>query len=499
MGIVDVLEPYIVRMPSVTRPAKHVPFKKKLMWTLGILVLYFALTNVTVFGADPEGDLFGQFRTVLAGEQGSILHLGIGPIVTASIVLQLLDGSDLLPFDTNEPRGQALYQGSQKVLVVAMSILTAAPMVATGFMVPRADMGLPVEVMAWVVFLQIALGGVIILYLDEIISKWGVGSGVGLFIVAAVSQQMVGGLFDWHSDPTDPAVTALGYELPVGLIFRWYTIFFTDESPLGTDFAAASPEGFWFLFTYGGQFLFVFTTILVFAMIVYAESVRVEIPLSHARVKGARGRYPVKLIYASVLPLIFVRAVQANFQMMGQVLHSQGLDHPWFAVYDPQTGQATSGLMYYLTPIYRPEDWMWWIPVGPTQDVYQIMLRIGVDLTFLCVGGAIFAVFWVESADMGPESVARQIQRSGMQIPGFRRNPGVIEKVMERYIPQITIMSGILLGILAALANLLGTIGGVDGMGLLLAVSITYKLYEEIAEEQMMEMHPMMRKMFGQE
>jgi preprotein translocase subunit SecY len=60
-------------------------------------------------------------------------------------------------------------------------------------------------------------------------------------------------------------------------------------------------------------------------------------------------------------------------------------------------------------------------------------------------------------------------------------------------------MSGLLLGILAVAANLLGTIGNVTGMGLLLTVSITYKLYEEIAEEQMMEMHPMMRKMFGEE
>ncbi len=499
MGIVDILEPYIVRMPSVTRPAKHVPFKTKLTWTLGILVLYFALTNVTIFGVDVQGDLFGQFRSVLAGQQGSILHLGIGPIVTASIVLQLLDGADLLPFNTEEPRGQALYQGSQKALVVVMSMLTAAPMVATGFLAPRADMGISPTAMAWIVFLQVALGGVLILYLDEIISKWGVGSGVGLFIVAGVSQQLVGGVFDWHVDPTDPAVQLLGYDLPVGLIFRWYTIFFTQESPLGTDFAVASWDGLWFLMTYGGQFLFVFTTLLVFAMVVYAESVRVEIPLSHARVKGARGRYPVKLIYASVLPLIFVRAIQANLQMMGQVLYSQGFDYSWFAVYDPQSGVATGGLMYYFTPIYRPQDWMWWLPIGPSQDVYQVLIRMGVDLAFLCVGGAVFAVFWVESADMGPESVARQIQRSGMQIPGFRRNPGVIEKVMERYIPQITVMSGILLGVLAATANLLGTIGGVDGMGLLLAVSITYKLYEEIAEEQMMEMHPMMRKMFGGE
>jgi preprotein translocase subunit SecY len=448
---------------------------------------------VTVYGVNVQGDLFGQFRSVLAGAQGSILHLGIGPIVTGAIVMQLLDGSNMLPFDTNEPRGQALYQGSQKLLVILMSILTAAPMVASGFLQPATGMGLPANIMAFVVFAQVAIGGILILYLDEIVSKWGVGSGVGLFIIAAISQRLVGGIFDWS---TTGGVAGIA-DLSTGLLFRWYQIFSGQYDP---GFALTSGDGFLFLMTYGGQILFVLTTVMIFAFVVYAESVRVEIPLSHSRVKGARGRYPVKLIYASVLPLIFVRAIQANLQMFGQMVYSQMSNPPgWFGVYDQATGQATSGLMYYLQPIQSPLDWMWFLPVGPDQAAWQILIRLGVDFAFLTIGGAVFAVFWVETADMGPDAVARQIQNSGMQIPGFRQNPAVVEKVMDRYIPQITVMSGLLLGILAVAANLLGTIGNVTGMGLLLTVSITYKLYEEIAEEQMMEMHPMMRKMFGEE
>jgi preprotein translocase subunit SecY len=140
---------------------------------------------------------------------------------------------------------------------------------------------------------------------------------------------------------------------------------------------------------------------------------------------------------------------------------------------------------------------MWWLG-GATQEPWQIMLRVSVDLFIMIVGGAIFAIFWVETADMGPESTAKQIQNSGMQIPGFRQNVGVIEKVMERYIPQVTVIGGALVGLLAVMANMLGTIGQVSGTGLLLTISIIYKLYEEIAEEQMMEMHPMMRQMFNQ-
>jgi preprotein translocase subunit SecY len=240
--------------------------------------------------------------------------------------------------------------------------------------------------------------------------------------------------------------------------------------------------------------------VFIFGIVVYAESVRVEIPLSHARVKGARGRFPVKLIYASVLPMILVRALQANIQFLGQILSSQWAGMPAILGEYSEQGQPISGLFYYLNPIQSREQWMWFLGEIPASvEPWMIAVRLGVDLTFMIVGGAIFAIFWVETTGMGPEATAKQIQNSGMQIPGFRRNPQVVEKVMERYIPQVTVIGGALVGLLAVMANLLGTIGQVSGTGLLLAVSITYKLYEEIAEEQLMEMHPMMRQMFGNE
>ena len=91
----DTAEPVLTRMPEVRRPEGHVPFKRKLGWTAGILVLYFFLTNVTLYGLGQQSAIFGQFRSILAGASGSLMQVGIGPIVTASIVLQLLGGADL--------------------------------------------------------------------------------------------------------------------------------------------------------------------------------------------------------------------------------------------------------------------------------------------------------------------------------------------------------------------------------------------------------------------
>ncbi|WP_276298834.1 preprotein translocase subunit SecY [Halorussus lipolyticus] len=485
----EAAEPVLTRMPSVRRPEGHVPFKRKLGWTAGVLVLYFFLTNVYLYGVNIGGaDAFGQFRSILAGGQGTVLQLGIGPIVTASIVLQLLGGADLLGLDTDDPRDQVLYQGLQKLLVVVMIFLTGLPMVfAGGFLQvdQQVAASLPGGIMGakWLIFAQIAVGGILVLFMDEIISKWGVGSGIGLFIIAGVSQKLLGGLFAWPSLPGQTGLLPTWFGLVTGS---------AENAP-----SLLTGDGIQYLLLGDGNIIALVTTVLIFAIVVYAESVRVEIPLSHARVKGARGRFPVKLIYASVLPMILVRALQANLQFLGRILYSQlGEGMPgWLGTYGT-AGNPTGGLFYYVAPIQRPGDWMWWTGTV-AQEPWQVILRVLIDLTFMVIGGAIFAIFWVETTDMGPEATAKQIQNSGMQIPGFRQNTGVIEKVMERYIPQVTVIGGALVGLLAVMANMLGTIGGVSGTGLLLTVSITYKLYEEIAEEQLMEMHPMMRDMFG--
>jgi len=101
-------------MPAVKSPEGHVHFKNKLIWTIGILILYFALTNIPIFGLAPQSqDLFSAWRALLAGASVSIVHLGIGPIVTASIVLQLLKRSRYLHIDTSETEVRSVHGPSE--------------------------------------------------------------------------------------------------------------------------------------------------------------------------------------------------------------------------------------------------------------------------------------------------------------------------------------------------------------------------------------------------
>ena len=475
-NLLDRMEPLLAAMPAVKSPEGHVHFKNKLIWTLGILILYFALTNIPIFGIAPASmDMFAAWRALLAGANGSIVHLGIGPIVTASIVLQLLKGADILRIDTSETRGQVMYMGLQKILILVMIIIEAAPNLVGGFLQPdpviaQQFFGGNLFAVSFMIFIQICIGGVLVFFMDEVVTKWGIGSGVGLFIIAGISQAIVNGFINW---------VPVADQYPVGFFPRLIAIGINGGN---------------YLTFFGTDILAFVTTITIFLVIVYVESTRIEIPLAHAQVRGARARFPVKLIYASVLPMILVRVLQANIQMVGMFLSNVGI-----TIFGKFSGSTPlDGIMYYLAPINGPSQWMWWMhDLGHAP--WQILLRLGVDTTIMVVGGAVFALFWIKTAGLDSKDVARQIQLSGMSIPGYRRNPQVLEKYLDRYIPRVTVIGGVFIGLLSVVANLFGVIGAVSGTGLLLTVSITYRLYEEIASQQIMEMYPFMRTFFGKE
>lgn len=485
--VIRSLQPYLEKLPSVERPKGHVPFNEKLMWTVSILLLYFVLSNIPVFGLSPESvDIFEHYRAFFAGSAGSIIALGIGPIVTASIILQLLVGAGVIRLDLTNPEDRAAYQEFQRFLVIVMIAVEAIPQILGGFLKPNAEiaaqLGIPLGVISFLIFIQLFIGGLLIVYMDEVVSKWGIGSGVSLFILAGISQSLIIGLFNWVSP---------GGQMPPGIIPRW--IWVAQNVPAEQLFTV---KGLIFLLIQGGV-LALITTIAIILLVVFAEGARVEIPLAHSLARGARGRFPIKLIYASVLPMIFVRALQANIQMLGMLLYQKGI-----TIFGEYVGtQPVSGLMFLLSPIRGPHDWIPALlksnPIYADLPDWMIYLHLLVDATILIAGGILFAIFWVQTSGMDARTVASQLAKSGMIVPGFRKSPQVLEKVLNRYIPKVTVIGGTIVGLLTLLANMLGTVGAVGGTGLLLAVSIAYRFYQDLAKEQVAEMHPLLRKMLA--
>lgn len=445
--MLEKLQPIFSLLPQVKSPTHRMPFREKLKWTGIILVLYFVLTQVALYGLSPAAiDQFAQLRAVLAGEFGSIITLGIGPIVTASIILQLLVGGKIIKLDLSRHEDKALFQGTQKLLALIFTLFQAVVLVLTGALaaIPGYEL---------ILITQITIGGILIIFLDEVVSKWGFGSGVGLFIVASVANEIIVGSFNFLASPVTPGV-------PAGAIPKFIYLL-TTGAP---DFTILIP---------------VLATIVVFMIVVYAESMRVEIPLSYGGVKGARGKYPLRFIYASAMPVILTSALLLNVQLFATLFQKFGF--PILGTISQ--GQAISGIAYYLT----------------TPTSLSILLTDPVKVLIYAVvfitANVLFAWLWVEVSGIGPKQVAKQLHQMGMQIPGQRSSRGHFERILKKYIPAITILGGAFVGFLAFGADLTGALGG--GTGVLLTVGIVYRLYEEIAKEQMMDMHPMLRKFLG--
>jgi preprotein translocase subunit SecY len=176
-------------------------------------------------------------------------------------------------------------------------------------------------------------------------------------------------------------------------------------------------------------------------------------------------------------------ALLANINMFALLLYQSNLPllgNQWwigdYSALSQGSTQAVAGGTWYLSNPNGVQTWL--MPImsggaGYTHTPLQYAIKTIVYLLVLIGGSVLFAKFWIETTDMGPTAVARQIQDSGMQIPGFRRDPRVLSKVLERYIPVVTVLGAIAVGTIASFADFFGVFG--SGVGVLLTVGVLYK------------------------
>jgi len=447
----------LYNLPEVKSPTeKKLSFNIKLKWTLIILAFFFIMSNVVIYGADPGFlENFEFLAVILGADFGSIISLGIGPIVMASIILQLLVGSKILDIDTSSTEGKKFFQGLQKLLVFFFILFEATIYVVMGGI--KAAQGF-----TGIVIFQLILGGVAILFMDEVSNKWGFGSGVSLFIVAGVGRNLITSAFSF-----------LG---PQGGFQASGAVIAFIISLINADSQGA-------LLAFSG----IFATIILFLVVVWAQSLKIEIPLSYDRLRGYSMKWPLQFFYANNIPVILTAALIANFQLFGGLLQNW-LGRPTF-LGNVVNGQPVSGFLYWI---------------GSTNIVGAIIqgsFHIGLivqtlgHIVFFVFFSALFSIFWVKTSGMDSESQAGNILKSGLQIPGFRKDKRVLESILSRYIMPLTVMGGIAIGLLAALADVIGALVG--GTSLLLGITITYQLYQNIAHQHAMDMNPGLKKMIG--
>lgn len=452
----------LMNLPEVAGPTqKRLAFKEKLKWTGIILVLFYILGHVPLVGLGRNAlQQFTVLSMILGAEFGSLISLGIGPIVTASIVLQLLNGSGIFKFDLTTKEGKRNFQGVQKLLALFFIVFESAIYVLMGGLAPAPELAgtSMFAQLQMVLIFQLIVGGVLILFMDEVVSKWGFGSGISLFIAAGVSKSLFIRTFSPLPSPTNPGVS-------------------TGAIPaLFQSLSAGDPT------TAGLMLAGVVSTVVVFCVAVYAQAMKVEIPLSFGRIRGHGIRWPLSFIYTSNIPVILIAALLANIQLWARLLQNSG--RAWLGTFVGNT--PATGIVSWINP---PNI------VGNVirgnlvfDDIWQSIIY----LIIFMAGCVMFSYFWVQTAGMDSRSQAKQIMASGLQIPGFRKDQRVLERLLQRYIGPLTILGALAVGFLAALADLTGAL--TSGTGLLLTVMIVYRLYEEISKQHMMDMNPMLRR-----
>ncbi len=477
--------PLVRVMPEIKRPQREVSFKEKFVWTALILVIYLIMSNIPLYGVNLQNstDYFYWMRVILASQRGTLTELGIGPIVTAGLIMQLLLGSKLINIDMSDPYDRSMFSGSQKVFAVILTIFNSIAYIIGGAFGELSTIGIQ---NAALIFVQLLFSGIIIILLDELLQKgWGIGSGVSLFIAAGVAGQIFWNSFSFIEAPDE-------YHLPRGIAIAFFTVLFdnNDKTTLSTIFIRGNLP----------SLLGVITTVIIFLIVSWFESARIEIPLAYRGYRGYKGKYPMKLMYVSNIPVILVNALYANFLFFGQLIAGPNSSlrnansNFWLDLIGKfeqessgtSTGnylKPTGGLLYYFSP-----------PQGLTELVAD-PLRAFTYVIFFIILCVYLGRMWVEVSGLAPRDIAQQILDSGMMIPGFRSSEKIIERILKRYIPTLVILNGIFIALLSFTADSLGALS--SGTGLLISIGIVHQFAEEISKQVAAAQYPSMRAMLG--
>ncbi|HJT49543.1 MAG TPA: preprotein translocase subunit SecY [Nitrososphaeraceae archaeon] len=454
-------------IPQVEKPKKKITLTEKFVWSGIALFAYLIMGQIPLYGvtSDPKFDFLAFARVIFAAQQGTLLELGIGPIVTAGLLMQLLKGSDLLKLNFKNPDDRSLFTSATKIVTIVVII-------AEGSLYGTSVYGRLLASPSLIPILigQLVGASLIVMLLDELVQKgWGLGSGISLFIMAGVAQGIL-----WSVFSPMPAQDG-----PVGIL-----PFIIDSVAHGhlQDVLFRS-----------GQLPSVFgliVTSLVLLVLVYVQGIHIDIPIVSTKYRGFTAVYPIKLLYTSNIPVILSSALLANAVFMGQMLwanYNPQNSNPVFnylAQYDPGRPQTpTGGLLYYVT---SPRS---------LDAAAQDPVRAVVYVVFLTTIVTIFGRLWVELGGLSAKSAAKNLLDADVQVPGFRRSEGSVEVLLNKYIPSVTIVGGVIIGLLASASDVLNVFG--SGIGILLMVDILVNYYNLLIKEQVDTHMPKLASILG--
>ncbi|KAG6577031.1 Protein transport protein Sec61 subunit alpha, partial [Cucurbita argyrosperma subsp. sororia] len=400
---------------------------------------HFSLSQLPLYGihSTTGADPFYWMRVILASNRGTVMELGITPIVTSGMVMQLLVGSKIIEVDNNVREDRALLNGAQKLLGILIAVGEAVAYVLSGMYGSVSQLGVGNAIL---IIVQLCFAGIVVICLDELLQKgYGLGSGISLFIATNMCENII-----WKAFSPTTINSGRGAEFE-GAVIALFHLLITR-----TDKVRALREAFY------RQNLPNVTNLL------------------------ATGSYPIKLFYTSNMPIILHSALVSNLYFISQLLYRKysgnflvNLLGIWKeSEYSNGQSVPVGGLAYYITPPSSLAD----MAANPFHALFY--------LVFMLSACALFSKTWIEVSGSSAKDVAKQLKEQQMVMPGHRESN--LQKELNRYIPTAAAFGGMCIGALTVLADFMGAIG--SGTGILLAVTIIYQYFETFEKEKVSEL-----------
>lgn len=460
---------------TIFKSFKNKDMQRRIFVLLGIVVAYRFLAHIPVPLAEPtqlravidsvvSGTDFGGFMNLLSGgalASFSIVLVGLGPYITASIITQLLTKAvpKLEELHKDGESGRRKINQWTRILSVPLAVVQSIAFiyilretVLAGNTTVLTDSSLT----EWIVAVTaMSAGSILLMWLGELITEQGIGNGISLLIFAGIISQLPQTLSTLGQSLVDTSTSG-------GLsVFGWF------EVPV-------NPLAFWITLAIAA------VSLLVLYILVKVNEAQRVVTINYAkRVQGnssyggVKSILPIKLIAAGVIPVIFAVAFLSLPAFIGQVLKATGNDAyqviasnliTWFQAPNPGefTGMTLEAFIY---------------PVA-----YFVLVML---FTFFYTG----IVF-------NSNEISENLQKQGGFIDGVR--PGEqTEKYLSRTVNRLNLFGAIVLGLIAVLPfageYLLYNFAGVQnsnlaigGTGILIVVSVAIEALRQVNSRALM-------------
>jgi len=460
----ELIRPVMCVLPEVAAPDRKIPFREKVLWTIITLFIFLVCCQIPLYGIknSKSSDPLYWMRVILASNRGTLMELGISPIVTSGMVMQLLAGSKIIEVDQGLKEDRALFSGAQKLFGILITIGEAVAYTISGMYGEVKDLG---AANAILIILQLSFAGVIVIVLDELLQKgYGLGSGISLFIATNICESIV-----WKAFSPTTINTGRGTEFE-GAIIALFHLLITRA-----DKVRALKEAFYRQNL--PNITNLLSTVLVFIAVIYFQGFRVDLPVKYQKYRGQQGSYPIKLFYTSNIPIILHTALVSNIYFFSQLLYKRYSSNflvrllgRWQDVEGSGAGNSVpvGGIAYYISP---PQS---------VAEIFFDPLHAVIYVVFILSACALFSKTWIEVSGSSARDVAKQLRDQQMVMKGHRDSSLV--HVLNRYIPTAAAFGGMCIGALTIFADFLGAIG--SGTGILLSVTIIYQYFEIFQKEK---------------